>query len=397
MPWPSGSNWHPIGAESLPVAGDESRFGISRENAVFGFVPKTSEAPAGRDADLFDILVTTDVLAEGVIFQQARHIINFDLPWNPMRLVQRHGRIDRIGSPHKDVYLRCFFPDKRLDQLLELEARIRRKLAQAAASVGVEHEVIPGAATSDRVFAETRDEIEALRRKARIFSKQPERILRRIPERNIGRKSARAWRYTANRFSGCRAEPDPDFAVARSKDISFAPRSENAFSSRFVPFEEGKLIRETLGCLRLIACREDTPREMTEELAGGAYGAWEKARRDVFDEWTIATDPANLQPKVRPSLRTAADQLRKYPPPGINLQELDRLLETIEAPWGARIERILREAMQEKEGREASIALVEKIRLLGLLPFRPPEPLPPIELDEIRLVCWMAVDIIKSV
>jgi hypothetical protein len=51
-----------------------------------------------------------------------------------------------------------------LDALLDLEARIRRKLAQAAASVGVEREVIPGAVTSEIVFAETREEIERLRR-----------------------------------------------------------------------------------------------------------------------------------------------------------------------------------------------------------------------------------------
>ena len=62
-----------------------------------GFAPRSTEAPPRHDDDLYDILVTTDVLAEGVNLQQARHIINYDLPWNPMRLVQRHGRIDRIG------------------------------------------------------------------------------------------------------------------------------------------------------------------------------------------------------------------------------------------------------------------------------------------------------------
>ena len=77
----------------------------------------TTDAPDGADDDLYDIVITTDVLSEGVNLQQARHIINFDLPWNPMRLVQRHGRIDRIGSPHRTVYLRCVFPDAQLDEL----------------------------------------------------------------------------------------------------------------------------------------------------------------------------------------------------------------------------------------------------------------------------------------
>ena len=82
-------------------------------------------------------MIATDVLAEGVNLQQCRHIINFDMPWNPMRLVQRHGRIDRIGSPHDRVFLRTIFPVDRLDELLSLEQRILGKLAQAAASIGV--------------------------------------------------------------------------------------------------------------------------------------------------------------------------------------------------------------------------------------------------------------------
>lgn len=152
------------------VRGDEGYEGVGREHAVYGFAPTSSEAPPGSDEDRFDILVTTDVLAEGVNLQQARHIINYDLPWNPMRLVQRHGRVDRIGSPHRDVYLRCFFPDQRLEDLLELERRIRAKLTTAARTVGVESEVIPGAAAVEVVFADEREEIEKLRQEdATIF------------------------------------------------------------------------------------------------------------------------------------------------------------------------------------------------------------------------------------
>src|SRR5713101_2760144 len=114
----------------------------------------------GND-DLYDILVSTDVLAEGVNLQQCRHIINFDVPWNTMRLVQRHGRIDRIGSAHTRVFLRTIFPAERLDHLLNLEQRILAKIARAAASVGVERPVA-GAAHGQQVFTETREEIARL-------------------------------------------------------------------------------------------------------------------------------------------------------------------------------------------------------------------------------------------
>ena len=135
-----------------------------RADALWGFAPRTSDAPAGRDQDKYDILVSTDVLAEGVNLQQARHIINYDLPWNPMRLVQRHGRIDRIGSQHDRVFLRCFFPDRQLDELLGLEERLQRKINQAAAAVGVENEVLPGSKVTDVTFSDTREEILRLRR-----------------------------------------------------------------------------------------------------------------------------------------------------------------------------------------------------------------------------------------
>ena len=111
----------------------------------------------------YDLLIATDVLSEGVNLQQARHIVNYDLPWNPMRLVQRHGRIDRIGSEHAEVFIRCYFPDQHLEAMLGLEERLQRKLKQAAAAVGV-GQVLPGFAGREVNFTETRDEIDRLRR-----------------------------------------------------------------------------------------------------------------------------------------------------------------------------------------------------------------------------------------
>jgi hypothetical protein len=374
------------------VAGDES-WGVSREEAVFGFAPESSEAPPKRDDDRFDILVTTDVLAEGVNLQQCRHIINYDLPWNPMRLVQRNGRIDRIGSKYKDVFIRCFFPDRRLDQLLDLEIRIRRKLAQAAASVGVEHEVIPGAATSDIVFSETRAEIEALRReKADLFENAGE-----DPRGHSGEEYRQELRKGLERY-GDKIQNLPGaagsgFVGGPEKGHFFCAKVGNRVFFRFISWDRKEPIRDTLGCLCLIACREDTQRDLPEDLANGAYEAWQKARRDIFEEWTFATDPANLQPRVRPALRAAASHLRKFPPPGITQDELVNLVESLEAPWGVRIEKVIREAMEGLTGNAASASIAEKVKLLGLQPFRAPDPLPPIDEDEISLICWLGIDL----
>lgn len=374
------------------VAGGGVSDAVSLAEAMFGFAPRSSEAPPTRDEDRYDILVTTDILAEGMNLQQCRNLVNYDLPWNPMRLVQRHGRIDRIGSPHRDVYVRCFFPDRQLDALLGLEERIRRKLAQAAATVGVEHEVIPGAATGDVVFAETRAEIERLRREdASLLENAGE-----DPSAHSGEEYRQELRKGLEIY-GRRIEQLPGgagsgFLGGAVKGHFYCARVGDRVFLRFVPSDGSKIVKDTLGCLRLIACREETPRDLAPDLQERAYDAWRQARHDIWQEWTFATDPANLQPRVRPVLRAAADHLRRHPPAGTTQEELNSLVEAVEAPWGVRIERQIREVLVVEDPAAASAALAAKIRELGLQPFRAPEPLPPIGEDEIHLVCWMGVD-----
>ena len=376
------------------VAGQERRHGVSREDAVFGFAPLSSEAPGGRDEDRFDILISTDVLAEGVNLQQCRNIINYDLPWNPMRLVQRHGRIDRIGSPHSDVFMRCFFPDERLDALLDLEVRIRRKLAQAAASIGVESEVIPDGATREVVFTEARKEIEGLRRE--------ETDLLETAGEDPHAHSGEEYRQELRKGMQTLEKEIISLAWAAGSGIAggtqqghfFCARMSKRLFLRFVPLDGQEIARNTLQCLRMITCAEDTPRHLPSKLAETTYEAWKKARKDIYDEWMFSTDPANLQPRIRPFFRQAAEHLRKHPPADVSQDELDATIESLEAPWGVRIERSIKEVFN-REGEDpiaASKVLVWKVRELGLQPFIQPEPLPPIDEDEITLICWMAVD-----
>jgi superfamily II DNA/RNA helicase len=115
--------------------GDGSKYGVTQEDAVHGFAPNAGYAPPGA-TDEFDILIATDVLGQGVNLQEARTVINYDLPWNPMRVVQRNGRIDRVNSPHSEIYPITFFPEDRLDKLLELEHRVCQKLTRAGRSTG---------------------------------------------------------------------------------------------------------------------------------------------------------------------------------------------------------------------------------------------------------------------
>ena len=81
-----------------------------------------------KGQDKYDILITTDVLAEGINLHRSNVIVNYDLPWNPTRIMQRVGRINRVGTEFDQIYVFNFFPTSQANAELPLENRIMEKL-----------------------------------------------------------------------------------------------------------------------------------------------------------------------------------------------------------------------------------------------------------------------------
>ena len=370
---------------------------LDSDEAAWGFAPRTAAPDAYAGGDRFDILVTTDVLAEGVNLQQCRNIINYDLPWNPMRLVQRHGRIDRLLSRHKRVFLRTFFPDEVLDSLLKLEERVRRKLALAAASVGVAETPIQEGAQRDQSFSETREEIEHIESgETDIFEKGGTDSAAQTGEeyRQELRKALNTrlrddivelpWKAGSGMVKGDRSG---HFFCAKVGDRTFL---------RFVPEEAGSqddLVEEIGTCLRLIECGEETERVLPDSVMERAYRAWELARESIWSRWDFYTDPKNLQPKVRKLNREVEAFLLENPPTDWEQDKLDRVSEILLSPWPMREENKLREVWKEEfpSSQEKAKALAKAVVATGIEPFEQPERYPKIDHDEVRLVCWLAV------
>lgn len=88
-----------------------------------------------------NILIATDCLSEGQNLQDADYLINYDIHWNPVRLIQRFGRIDRIGSKHKKIHGVNFWPARNVDEYLNLKNRVESRMA-AGALVGTEVQTI---------------------------------------------------------------------------------------------------------------------------------------------------------------------------------------------------------------------------------------------------------------
>ncbi len=114
---------------------------FSSRGGQFGEVPKLHNSSIAREMiranfdpnekeqeDEIRILITTDILAEGINLHRSNALVNYDLPWNPTRVLQRAGRINRLGSEHDNINIFNFFPTTQADEHLGLETNILNKI-----------------------------------------------------------------------------------------------------------------------------------------------------------------------------------------------------------------------------------------------------------------------------
>jgi superfamily II DNA or RNA helicase len=380
-----------------------------RAQTLAGFAPRTA---GGQQAeDLYDLLIATDVLAEGVNLQQARHIVNYDLPWNPMRLVQRNGRIDRIGSEHAEVFIRCYFPDQHLEALLGLQERLERKLKQAAAAVGV-GQVLPGFTGRDITFTETRDEIARLRREeSSLFEEAgPSALSGEEYRRTLERELAHPANRNAILDLPWGAGTGFVRTGAHQPGIVFCARIADHHKPwfRYVPLtpelqpqsdEAGQtiVIDDTLTCLaHADPGNPDIPSlfedgQTSRAPYDAAFDAWAAAKAHIHAAWMYNADPANLTRPVPKVMRDAADFVRTH---GAHLAgRQDDLIARLEAPYAPRIQRAIRDLLNDgtRTDRDKASQLLMLADHLGLVRQPVPQPLPPIDLDDIHLVCWTVI------
>lgn len=136
---------------------------LTRDAVVEQFAPRGEGVRALHPAERIDLLITTDLLSEGLNLQEASIVVHLDLPWNPARLDQRVGRVQRLGSRHSHVHVYTVMPPAPAETLLRIEARLRAKLKIARRTVGVAGRILPsvaGAAVEQQGLAEQATEIQ---------------------------------------------------------------------------------------------------------------------------------------------------------------------------------------------------------------------------------------------
>ncbi len=119
--------------------------GLRRDlgSILTAFAPRAKERPAefAGEGEL-DLLIATDCISEGQNLQDCDMLINYDIHWNPVRIIQRFGRIDRIGSPNDSIQLVNFWPNLELDEYINLEQRVSGRMVLLDVSATGEENVI---------------------------------------------------------------------------------------------------------------------------------------------------------------------------------------------------------------------------------------------------------------
>ena len=362
----------------------------SRQQTVWHFVPQSSEAPPGTE-DRYDLVLSTDVLAEGQNLQQCGHVVNFDLPWNPMRLVQRNGRVDRIGSPHAKVVLSCFFPAADLDALLGLEERLRHKIAHANAAVGTDSPVLPGLAVVGRDFGAVRQEIEDLARGDAGVVDRAEAQLDAFSGDAYRDELRRA--LMAERRQELESMPwgvGSGMRRAREAGVVFAGRIGGEAHWRFAPIGGNRPTADRLQQLQAISCGPTTERYLPAATRDQLFKLWDEARRSILADAQRLADPAERQAAVPRAQRDAVTLLQALDLPGI-----PDAIRALQVPWPATVERSLRRILrQQAQGvnvLDIGSQILHFIEVEGLRASADQPPPQPVTLDDIHLVCYQVV------
>lgn len=398
-----------IGGRSRVVVIGEETSPDQRVEALARFAPDTVVWPGYVPPDGgVDLLLSTDVLSEGQNLQHAQAVVSYDMPWNPQRVVQRNGRVIRLRSPHDVVLLTTMLPAPgELERLLGLEARIRAKIV-AAGVYGMESDVIEDdGAGEQRAFEELRVYAERLAQGDAELLDQAEQEsgafvgehLRRLLERafeegEIERVQRLPWGVGAcfRQRAGARSAGPPGiFLAMRTRSTPAEPEGRRYW--RYVERDGERLESSDLEILRRIDPQGAEPlHDGSGEI--DLERAWMLASEDVVAAHNARANVREEQEQVGPRQRWALQVLRDpgvAAPPGLEQAEavlsVGRSSAVRKALGG--VEQRVHAGELDLDG--AAMEIVSVIERFGLRPVEAPAPREPITVDDLGVVCWMAV------
>ena len=246
-------------ADMAGVTGDSA----NPTDSAWRFSPDSNQRP-GQDKPERElrVLVATDVLSEGQNLQDSHVVVNYDLPWAIIRLIQRAGRVDRIGQKAEEILCHSFLPAEGVERIIDLRGRVRERLRENAEVVG-----------ADEAFFEDEDDDQT------ILNLYHERagILDGDPEGDVDLAS-HAYQIWKNAIG---SDPRLEKAVADLPDVVFSSREHAPIAQRpegvlvfmrtadgndalaYVDRKGQSITESQLEILAAAECRPDTRRGLT--------------------------------------------------------------------------------------------------------------------------------------
>jgi len=365
-----------------------------RSRLVQAFSPRSNNKPdlAGTEAEV-DILISTDVLSEGQNLQDCGFVLNYDLHWNPNRMVQRAGRIDRIGSEFDEIDIYNMFPEEGLERLLGLVESLSRKIAQIDATGFLDASVL-GEVVHPRNFntlrrIEEQDHRVVEEQEQFIELASSEFLLQQLRNLLLSGVKEKLESLPDGIHSGLmRSNHRGLFFYFTSPDPTGSENIQHYW--RYYDLQTRQILDNRFTIANLISCNQDTPRVIGD---ADVFAIQEKIQDHILASITnqIATEaaPAILEPvqsTVAAILRSVLNS------PRIERDRIRQGLKLLGQPMMGVTLKQLRRAYQEyQKDKDIEKLLTDVEKLAGATPAtssRVEKTMRTLTREDLHLVCW---------
>jgi len=364
-----------------------------RAKIIREFAPKANlhHNPVGSENEI-DILISTDVLSEGQNLQDCGHLLNYDLHWNPTRMVQRAGRIDRIGTEFSTLWVHNMFPDAGLERLLKLIESLNRKISDIDRAGFLDASVLGEVVhprnfnTLKRIEGEDDSVFEEEEQFTELMSN--EFLLQQL--RNLLNAGGREMldQLPDGIHSGL-SKPRAKGMFFYFKAVSKGSRDAYHFWKYF-DVNTGEILDNRFMIANLIACSPDTPRVIGDY---DPFEIQEKIITNILETQERIQALATTPKTIDPFQQTVATVLQGHLNSSlVNRKRLVDVIKYINQPLTGVQVKGLRSAYQKFQTGHEIVELVTDIERLaetyGSRPHSAPPPSESITRENLRLVCF---------
>ena len=288
--------WQKAAAEprmGLITGATQSREEIVRRFAPIANSPRDAEGARQRkqlQTEEIQLLISTDVLSEGQNLQDAGVLINYDLHWNPVRMIQRAGRIDRLGTAYQELFIYNCFPEEGLEALLRLVERLQDRITSIDRTIGLDAsvlgEVIHPRSLQElkRIKANEKEVLDELERQSELISTDEMKLPLITYLQMIGEESMR--QIPLGIHSGKKSAVPGIFFAFRAKERHFW---------RFYPTDGSPVVTDKKRIFQLLFCKPEEPRTVPQHHI---FPLLDQATQEIVSELQTQQKSRQIRPQL---------------------------------------------------------------------------------------------------